>query len=167
MNISEGDPKDAIEKAESIIRESRQISFHASLRILYHLGTALAFREASLDEIGEESPQAVILRKFAEVVPEGLIEFGPEDFHGDMKEELPISLNDQEIGIIAEAVFALPDGSEIVREYNLDPKGIGVLNSHRKRYVQSFLSLLQTFTQNGGPDHPELILRGMQELDKS
>lgn len=167
MSISEDDPKDAIEEAEEIIRESRQISFHAPLRILYHLGTALAFREASLDEIGEESPQAVILRKFAEVVPEELIELGSEDFHGDMKEELPILLSDREIGVIAEAVFALPDGNEIVRDFNLDPQSRAVMNIHKKRHVQSFLFFLQIFTQNGGPDHPELILRGMQELDKS
>src|SRR5258708_6285904 len=152
----EDDKRNAVLEATRIFDETRQREVGLSLGVAYFLGMTLVTTAHPDDDTVRQELTYGILAKLEVVIPGELIENGSEEFSGDLRTVVPVSLNQREVEHIGQSVLTTPTGRQIIEAFPINPPERAIREWHRNRQLQAFLSLSDEFGKAGGKTNPEI-----------
>ncbi|MBI2033411.1 MAG: hypothetical protein HYT10_03060 [Candidatus Levybacteria bacterium] len=165
MSAEHDDIKRALDEVSDILEETQLREAEIPLDVAYWVGMALITTSPKdKDDTDRQQIASSIVSRLEKVVPEGLIEKGPNDFSGDLSTIVPVALSQRDMEHIGQAVLSLPSGRQIIRALPIDPSDRAELDGYRNRQLRAFLTLSSMFSEVGGKVNPQIRAAVEQEL---
>jgi hypothetical protein len=140
-------------EVSKILKNGQKYPLKIPLATAYWSGITLVI--TTLTTPGErDSTMTSLITALQKVVPQKLIEEGPDDYKGDLASLVDFAISRNDLDIVGKSVLKSLTGRQIVDALPLDPNDRAELDGMRNRQLRAYLTLDQEFTKSGGQtDH--------------